>query len=49
VGDIPLWWYDDLDHIGYDRSGNKIIRGPKKDSIDAYLEQQDNPAYWYVI
>ena len=23
IGKIPLWWYDDFNHIGYDLSGKK--------------------------
>lgn len=25
IGDVPIRWYDGYDHIGYDRSGEKII------------------------
>ena len=26
IGNVPLEWYDNYDHIGYDVSGKKIIR-----------------------
>ena len=25
VGDIPLEWYDEFDHIGYQSDGSKLI------------------------
>ena len=41
VGNIPLEWYKDHDHIGYDISGKKIIRKPKKDALDKLLDRRD--------
>eukprot|EP00300_Choanocystis_sp_HF-7_P041941 c8720_g1_i1.p1 GENE.c8720_g1_i1~~c8720_g1_i1.p1 ORF type:complete len:811 (+),score=149.91 c8720_g1_i1:114-2546(+) len=53
LGDIPLEWYDDFVHMGYDLDGKKI---PKKtdgaaaaDAIDRYISQTDNPDYWRTI
>jgi ribosome biogenesis protein ERB1 len=41
IGNIPLWWYDDYDHIGYDRDGKKLLKGAKKDEIDQFLTKQN--------
>ena len=49
VGNIPLHWYDDFDHIGYDREGNKIMKSTKGDSLDNFLQQEDDPNFWYVL
>eukprot|EP00026_Physarum_polycephalum_P003447 Phypoly_transcript_03458.p1 GENE.Phypoly_transcript_03458~~Phypoly_transcript_03458.p1 ORF type:complete len:809 (+),score=171.03 Phypoly_transcript_03458:210-2429(+) len=49
VGNIPLHWYDDFDHIGYDREGNKIMRSAKGDSLDNFLKQEDDPNFWRTI
>ena len=26
IGNVPLWWYNDQLHIGYDLEGKKMIR-----------------------
>mmetsp|Transcript_66385 Transcript_66385/g.163589 ORF Transcript_66385/g.163589 Transcript_66385/m.163589 type:complete len:623 (+) Transcript_66385:496-2364(+) len=46
VGDIPMEWYRDEKHIGYDLSGKKIIRKPRKDTLDAHLAKADDPQPW---
>lgn len=30
VGNVPMRWYKDEDHIGYDRDANKIVRAQRK-------------------
>jgi len=30
VGNIPMEWYDDYEHIGYDIEGNKILKAMPK-------------------
>jgi len=43
VGNIPLNWYDDYNHLGYDWDG-KPIRKPKRgDELDKFLNKMDNP------
>jgi ribosome biogenesis protein ERB1 len=41
VGDIPLEWYADEDHVGYDVDGNKILK-PSKSALDQLLEATDD-------
>uniref|UniRef100_A0A2P2I0S7 Ribosome biogenesis protein BOP1 homolog n=2 Tax=Hirondellea gigas TaxID=1518452 RepID=A0A2P2I0S7_9CRUS len=45
VGNIPLEWYDEYDHIGYDTMGEKIIKPDRGDSIDAFLKRIEDPDY----
>ena len=41
LGNIPLSWYDEYDHVGYDRNGQKIPKPAAKDEIDAFLENKN--------
>lgn len=41
IGRVPLHWYDEFDHIGYDVTGRKVARGSGddgKDLLDKALE-----------
>ncbi|KXS21716.1 BOP1NT-domain-containing protein [Gonapodya prolifera JEL478] len=50
VGNIPLSWYDEYDHVGYDKDGKKIARGAKKDALDELLSRiDDDPNAWRTI
>ncbi|EGD79514.1 hypothetical protein PTSG_10085 [Salpingoeca rosetta] len=43
VGNIPMEWYKDYDHLGYDRSGKKISKlGKAKDRLDKFLDKMEN-------
>ena len=33
VGNIPLHWYDDYPHIGYDQDGKKVLKPAKGDEV----------------
>lgn len=49
VGNIPLNWYDDYDHLGYDWDG-KPIRKPKRgDELDKFLNKMDNPEHGITV
>jgi BOP1NT (NUC169) domain len=41
VGDVPLEWYKDEEHIGYDRGGSRIIKQGKADKLDSLLARND--------
>ena len=43
IGNVPLEWYDDFDHVGYDLDGNRIMKGAKKDELDALIARFDDP------
>ncbi|CAD5205814.1 unnamed protein product [Bursaphelenchus okinawaensis] len=51
IGNVPMQWYDDYDHIGYDWDGKKIGKpeGFKKGEIDSFLERMDDPDYWRKV
>ena len=48
VGDVPLAWYKDEDHAGYDIEGNKIIK-KTKDALATLLSKFDDPSEMITI
>ena len=46
VGNIPLEWYKDYDHLGYDIHGNKVMKPKQGDEIDEFLNKMEDPNYW---
>ncbi|KAG6855056.1 Ribosome biogenesis protein erb1 [Blastosporella zonata] len=46
VGDVPMHWYDDLPHIGYDIDGKKVLRPAKGDELDKFLSTVEDPSAW---
>lgn len=48
VGNIPMEWYNDFPHIGYNLDGEKVMRPAKGDELDQFLEKMDNPDFWCV-
>jgi len=50
IGNIPLHWYDDEDHVGYDLNGKKVLKsGVEKDRLDKFLSKMDDPDYGRTI
>jgi ribosome biogenesis protein ERB1 len=49
VGNIPLEWYDDYPHIGYDLDGKKILKPAQGDQLDEFLKKMDDPNYWRTV
>jgi len=47
VGNIPMEWYREFEHIGYDLLGKKIIKPEQGDELDEFVNRMDNPDYWY--
>ncbi|OQS04127.1 hypothetical protein THRCLA_03604 [Thraustotheca clavata] len=45
IGNVPLRWYEDYDHIGYTVDGQKIIKKNKGDGIDDAIAAKDDPNY----
>jgi ribosome biogenesis protein ERB1 len=43
IGDIPLSFYDQYPHIGYDINGKRIMRPAKGEALDALLESIEVP------
>lgn len=46
VGNIPMHWYDDLPHIGYDVNGKKMFRPARGDELDKFLKTVEDPTAW---
>uniref|UniRef100_A0A672Z7J9 Ribosome biogenesis protein BOP1 n=2 Tax=Sphaeramia orbicularis TaxID=375764 RepID=A0A672Z7J9_9TELE len=50
VGNIPMEWYKDFPHIGYNLDGKKIYKPIRnKDELDEFLDKMENPEYWKTI
>lgn len=49
VGDIPLEWYDEFDHVGYTSKGEKLIPKDRPNPIDEAIERSTNPDWWKKI
>lgn len=49
VGDVPLEWYRDEEHIGYDLAGKKIKKKEKQDKLDSFLASADDSKNWRKI
>lgn len=49
VGNIPMHWYDDMPHIGYDINGKQVLRPAMGDELDKFLKMQEDPTAWYVL
>ncbi|XP_065520988.1 ribosome biogenesis protein BOP1 isoform X1 [Lathamus discolor] len=50
VGNIPMEWYQDFPHIGYDLEGKKIYKPIRnKDELDLFLDKMENPDYWRTV
>ncbi|EJT97664.1 BOP1NT-domain-containing protein [Dacryopinax primogenitus] len=46
IGNVPLEWYDDLPHIGYDIYGKRVLRPAKGDELDKFLATVEDPTSW---
>ena len=46
VGDVPLEWYRDEKHIGYDIKGKKIKKKEKADKLQSFLASADDSKNW---
>ncbi len=42
VGKVPLVWYKDEEHIGYDIDGQQITRTARKDKLQQLLDRNDS-------
>ena len=48
VGDIPMEWYNNEDHIGYDIDGHKLAK-QNVSALDQLIDNTDNPNAWRTI
>ncbi|MBA0833423.1 hypothetical protein Goarm_005872 [Gossypium armourianum] len=49
IGDVPLEWYKDEKHIGYDIAGRKITKKERQDKLDSFLASADDSKNWRKI
>lgn len=50
VGNIPMEWYADFPHVGYDLDGKKIYKPIRnKDELDTFLDKMENPDFWKTV
>uniref|UniRef100_A0A3Q4HUE3 Ribosome biogenesis protein BOP1 n=1 Tax=Neolamprologus brichardi TaxID=32507 RepID=A0A3Q4HUE3_NEOBR len=50
VGNIPMEWYKDFPHVGYNLDGKKIYKPIRnKDELDDFLDKMENPEYWRTV
>ncbi|KAK7470871.1 Ribosome biogenesis protein erb1 [Stygiomarasmius scandens] len=46
VGNVPMHWYDDMPHVGYDMDGKRVLRPARGDELDRFLETVEDPSAW---
>ncbi|KAK6805293.1 hypothetical protein RDI58_003078 [Solanum bulbocastanum] len=49
IGDVPLKWYKEEEHIGYDLAGKKIKKKERQDKLDSFLASVDDSKNWRKI
>lgn len=49
MGNVPLEWYEDFPHVGYDLDGRRIYKPLRtRDELDQFLDKMDDPDFWSV-
>ena len=49
VGNVPMEWYKDYLHIGYNLDGKKIEKKEQGDRLDDFLTKMEDPDYWRTV
>ncbi|KAJ1987528.1 Ribosome biogenesis protein erb1 [Dimargaris cristalligena] len=49
VGNVPMEWYDDYPHIGYDIDGKRVLKPATRDELDKFLSNADDPDAWTTV
>lgn len=49
IGKVPIKWYDEYKHIGYNWEGQKILKPEKGDELDNFLKRMEDPDFWRTI
>jgi ribosome biogenesis protein ERB1 len=49
IGRVPLHWYDDYDHVGYDAHGSKVAKSSRGDLLDDLLTEADRESGKFVV
>ncbi|KAK8741083.1 hypothetical protein OTU49_002486 [Cherax quadricarinatus] len=45
IGNVPLKWYDEYPHLGYNLDGKHIIKPKRGDTLDNFLNRIENPDF----
>ncbi|KAL0365018.1 UNVERIFIED_CONTAM: Ribosome biogenesis protein BOP1 [Sesamum angustifolium] len=48
IGNVPLEWYKDEEHIGYDLAGKKIKKKERQSKLDSFLASVDDSKNWHT-
>lgn len=49
VGNIPMNWYDEYKHLGYDWDGKPIGKPESGDHLDNFLKRMEDPDFWRTV
>ena len=49
IGNIPVNWYDDYNHIGYGLDGQKIRKPKRGDELENFLSRMENPEHGATV
>ncbi|XP_064073157.1 ribosome biogenesis protein BOP1 homolog isoform X1 [Vanessa tameamea] len=49
AGEVPMWWYNEYPHVGYDLDGRRLIKPPQRDHIDEFLKKCEDPEFWRTV
>uniref|UniRef100_A0A2M4BDV5 Ribosome biogenesis protein BOP1 homolog n=1 Tax=Anopheles marajoara TaxID=58244 RepID=A0A2M4BDV5_9DIPT len=49
VGNIPMHWYDEYKHVGYDWDAKRIVKAKQGDAIDDFLQRMEDPNFWRTV
>ncbi|KAK8374824.1 hypothetical protein O3P69_009111, partial [Scylla paramamosain] len=45
MGNVPIRWYDEYPHLGYDLDGKQILKPKRGDTLDNFLNRMENPDF----
>ena len=49
IGNIPVEWYNEYPHIGYNLDAKKIIKPKQSGEVDDFIKKIDDPLYWRTV
>lgn len=49
VGNIPMNWYDEYPHLGYDWDGKPIMKPKTGDTLDFFLKRMEDPNFFRTV
>ena len=49
IGNVPIQWYDEYDHLGYSLEGTKLRKPKAGDQLDKFLNKMDDPNFGVTV